>query len=67
MDVVKLLVSNGADVTCKDKRGYTPLHAAAASGQLDMVKYLLRLVVEVKYLSHISTVCSVKNHIFKCA
>lgn len=47
---MKLLVSHGADVMCKDKRGYTPLHAAAASGQLDMVKYLLRLAVEVKWL-----------------
>lgn len=46
---MKLLVSHSADVMCKDKRGYTPLHAAAASGQLDVVKYLLRLVVEVKW------------------
>lgn len=48
VDVVKLLVSHSADVTCKDIQGYTPLHAAAASGQSDVVKYLLRLVVEVK-------------------
>lgn len=47
---MKLLVSHSADVTCKDKRGYTPLHAAAAGGQLDVVKYLLRLGVEVKWL-----------------
>uniref|UniRef100_A0A665UFP3 Serine/threonine-protein phosphatase 6 regulatory ankyrin repeat subunit C-like n=1 Tax=Echeneis naucrates TaxID=173247 RepID=A0A665UFP3_ECHNA len=40
---MKLLVSHSADVTCKDKRGYTPLHAAAASGHLDAVQYLLRL------------------------
>lgn len=49
MEVVKLLVSHSADVMSKDKRGYTPLHAAAASGQLDVAKYLLRLVVEVKW------------------
>uniref|UniRef100_A0A665UGK0 Serine/threonine-protein phosphatase 6 regulatory ankyrin repeat subunit C-like n=1 Tax=Echeneis naucrates TaxID=173247 RepID=A0A665UGK0_ECHNA len=46
VDVMKLLVSHSADVTCKDKRGYTPLHAAAASGHLDAVQYLLRLGVE---------------------
>ena len=50
VEVVKLLLSHSADVMSKDKRGYTPLHAAAASGQLDVVKYLMRLVVEVKCL-----------------
>jgi len=50
VEVVKLLVSHSADVMCKDQRGYSPLHAASASGQLDVVKYLLRLVVEVKSL-----------------
>lgn len=54
LDVVKLLVSHGADVMCKDKRGYTPLHAAATSGQSDVVKYLLKLGVEVKRLCHTS-------------
>lgn len=47
---MKLLVSHSADVMCKDKQGYTPLHAAALSGQLDVIKYLLRLVVEVMWL-----------------
>lgn len=50
LEVVKLLVSHSADVMCKDKCGYTPLHAASASGQLDVVKYLLKLGVEVKLL-----------------
>jgi len=45
--VVKLLVSQGSDKSCKDKRGYTPLHAAAASGHVDVVKYLLRNGAEV--------------------
>lgn len=48
MEVVKLLLSHSADVMCKDKQGYTPLHAAAVSGHLDVVKYLMRLVEEVK-------------------
>lgn len=50
MEVVKLLLSHSADVMSKDKQGYTPLHAASASGQLDVVKYLMRLIVEVKCL-----------------
>ena len=52
MEVIKLLVSHSADVTFKDKRGYTPLHAAAANGQLEVVKYLLRLGIEVKWLGY---------------
>uniref|UniRef100_A0A8C8IQK4 Ankyrin repeat domain 52 n=1 Tax=Oncorhynchus tshawytscha TaxID=74940 RepID=A0A8C8IQK4_ONCTS len=45
--IVKLLVSRSADAMCRDKRGYTPLHAAAASGQIEVVKYLLRLGSEI--------------------
>lgn len=48
MEVVKLLMSQGADVKCKDKQGYSPLHAAAVSGQLDVIKFLLTVVSEVK-------------------
>uniref|UniRef100_A0A9J7Y3M3 Ankyrin repeat domain 28 n=2 Tax=Cyprinus carpio TaxID=7962 RepID=A0A9J7Y3M3_CYPCA len=44
--VVKLLVSHGAEVTCKDKKAYTPLHAAASSGMISVVKYLLDLGVD---------------------
>lgn len=45
--MVKLLVSHGAEVTCKDKKAYTPLHAAASSGMISVVKYLLDLGVDV--------------------
>lgn len=48
VDVVKLLVSRSADKSCKDKQGYTPLHAAAASGHIEIVKYLLRMGAEVR-------------------
>lgn len=47
LDVVCLLVEQGAEVSCKDKRGYTPLHAAASNGQIAVVKHLLSLSVEV--------------------
>lgn len=46
-EIVKLLVSRSADKSCKDKQGYTPLHAAAASGHIEIVKYLLRMGAEV--------------------
>lgn len=42
-----MLVSQGSDKSCKDKRGYTPLHAAAAGGHVDVAKYLLRNGAEV--------------------
>lgn len=48
LDVVCLLVSQGAEISCKDKRGYTPLHTAASSGQIAVVKHLLNLAVEVR-------------------
>lgn len=47
LDVVALLINHGAEVTCKDKKGYTPLHAAASNGQINVVKHLLNLGVEV--------------------
>uniref|UniRef100_A0A671NGT5 Serine/threonine-protein phosphatase 6 regulatory ankyrin repeat subunit B-like n=1 Tax=Sinocyclocheilus anshuiensis TaxID=1608454 RepID=A0A671NGT5_9TELE len=47
LDVVCLLVSQGAEISCKDKRGYTPLHAAASNGQIAVVKRLLSLAVEI--------------------
>lgn len=48
LEVLKLLVARGADVACKDKKGYTLLHTAAASGQIEVVRHLLRLGVEVR-------------------
>lgn len=48
LDVVCLLVNKGAEISCKDKRGYTPLHTAASSGQIAVVKHLLNLSVEVR-------------------
>lgn len=50
LEVVKLLVSHGAEVTCKDKKAYTPLHAAASSGMISVVKYLLDLGVDVSLM-----------------
>lgn len=47
IEVVKLLSSHGAEVACKDKKSYTPLHAAASSGMISVVKYLLDLGVDV--------------------
>ncbi|PKU37181.1 serine threonine-protein phosphatase 6 regulatory ankyrin repeat subunit a [Limosa lapponica baueri] len=47
IEVVKLLVAHGAEVTCKDKKSYTPLHAAASSGMISVVKYLLDLGVDM--------------------
>lgn len=48
--MVKLLVSHGAEVTCKDKKAYTPLHATASSGMISVVKYLLGLGVDVSLM-----------------
>ena len=47
-EIMKVLVSNGADINCKDKRcGDTPMHAAAAAGQISTVKMLLDLGFDI--------------------
>lgn len=51
LEVVTLLINCGAEVTCKDKKGYTPLHAAAANGQIHIVKHLLNFRDEVSILA----------------
>lgn len=40
-------MASGAEVDCKDKKAYTPLHAAASSGMSSTVHYLLGLGVQV--------------------
>lgn len=59
--MVKLLISHGAEATCKDKKAYTPLHAAASSGMISVVKCLLDLGVDVSvYRSlHFHKHCSI--------
>jgi ankyrin repeat protein len=41
MDVVKLLLANGAEVNARDNESDTPLHNAAKNGQKDVVELLL--------------------------
>ena len=43
VDEIRHLVAKGADVNAEDYDGRTPLHLAAACGQVQVVKYLLRL------------------------
>ncbi len=35
LDLIKLLIDNGAEVNSKSKRGHTPLHFAADGGQMN--------------------------------
>ena len=48
-DCINSLVGSGADVNVKDKKHYTPLHAAAAGGQCHAVKMLLELGANVSH------------------
>lgn len=62
IEVVKLLASHGAEVACKDKKSYTPLHAAASSGMISVVKYLLDLGVDVSS-THIPLIITPRTRI----
>ncbi|MDH4241493.1 MAG: ankyrin repeat domain-containing protein [Phycisphaerae bacterium] len=48
LDVVKLIIENGADVNLKGEAWYGPLHAAAAKGHIEVVKILLENGADVK-------------------
>lgn len=41
LEVVRLLLANGADVNTEQQGGFTALHAAAQNGQLEMIQLLL--------------------------
>lgn len=41
VDVVKLLLEKGADLTVANNSGWTPLHAASLNGHIEVIKLLL--------------------------
>lgn len=58
--VMEPLIAEGADINVKNGQGDTPLHYAAESGQINVVKLLLAKVApieKVKLLSPITLIC----------
>jgi len=51
LDIVDLLIKHGAEVDCKDPRGYTPLFMAASEGYTECVQKLLNGGADVNYRS----------------
>lgn len=47
VDIVELLLKNGAKVNAKQDSGWTPLHEAAMNGQLEMVQLLIRYGADI--------------------
>jgi ankyrin repeat protein len=41
LNIVRLLLANGADPNCRNSRSQTPLHAAAQNGDMDMIRVLI--------------------------
>jgi hypothetical protein len=41
LDILKMLISHGADVNGRQGRGYTPVHAAVAKENREIIRYLL--------------------------
>ncbi|OCK88748.1 ankyrin, partial [Cenococcum geophilum 1.58] len=50
LEVVKLLLENGADVAVASNDGWTPLNSASSSGHLEVVKLLLKNGADVNCL-----------------
>ncbi len=42
LNIVKMLIAAGADVTIKENYGFTPLHEATENGHLDVLKFLIK-------------------------
>ena len=40
LDICRILIDKGAEVTAKDSRGWTPLHYAAVYGHIEIVRLL---------------------------
>ena len=51
VDVIKLLLKNGADVKKSDNNGYSPLHCASVGGNADVVHVLLKAGADALALS----------------
>lgn len=47
LEIVRLLVENGAELELRDKRGWTSLHFAAFGGSVDVVSFLINSCVDV--------------------
>ena len=48
VEIVELLLSNGANVDAMSKSSATPLHFACAAGRVDVVRILLRFGADTK-------------------
>lgn len=51
IEIVRLLVDNGAELELRDDRGWTCLHYAAFGGHVDVVNFLINSCVNVTALS----------------
>jgi len=51
LDIVRLLVENGAELELRDDRGWTCLHYAAYGGHVDVVNFLINSCVDVTAMS----------------
>lgn len=47
LDLLKYLVSRGANINAADRNGYTPIHGAVQEQRMDVIQYLLSLGADV--------------------
>jgi Fem-1 homolog b len=67
LNVVKLLIKNGADVNHKTRTNSTPLRAACFDGRLDIIKYLVAHKAAINLANTYNNTClmisSYKGHL----
>ncbi|MBN8829005.1 MAG: ankyrin repeat domain-containing protein [Sphingobacteriia bacterium] len=65
LEVVKLLLEKGANINIQDKYGDTPIHAAAALGNIEIIKFLYENGAKVNatnYDNETPLALAIKNH-----